>query len=127
MYLRVFMRLRLRVKDLKSCEGENLLAFNDSSIRLCETLYLMISFEECINKRIVKMCFLVIPCKKKCIQRHPMKVVFRGFRRCCLHDSFEDEISHYFGRVDRHSNQIMWGSPNTRNNIEEPFHERHHL
>lgn len=61
------MRLRLRVKDLKSCEGENLLAFNDSSTRLCETIYLMISFEECINKRIVKMCFLVIPCKKKSV------------------------------------------------------------
>lgn len=63
MYLRVFMRLILHVKDLKPCEGGTLLAFNDSSTRPCGTIDLPVSFGEGKNKRILKVCFLVIPYK----------------------------------------------------------------
>lgn len=57
------MRLILHVKELKPCEGGTLLAFNDSSTRPCGTIDLPVSFGEGKNKRILKVCFLVIPYK----------------------------------------------------------------
>lgn len=63
MYLRVLMRLGLRMNNFKSCESRNLLAFNDSLTHPCGTIDLTTSSREGKNKRIVKLSFLIIPCE----------------------------------------------------------------
>lgn len=57
------MKLGLCVKDLKPCEGGNLLAFIDSSTHPCGTIDISILSGEGKNKRIMKVCFLIIPCE----------------------------------------------------------------
>lgn len=63
MYLRLFKKLGLCKQGLRSSEGRHLLAFDDSSTRPCEELYLLVSFDEGGNKRIVNLHFLVVPCE----------------------------------------------------------------
>lgn len=60
-YLRIFKRLGMRKKNLKSCEGRNLLEVNNSSTYRCGTRDLLVSFGEGKNKRSVKVYFLIIP------------------------------------------------------------------
>lgn len=48
------------MKDFKSREGGNVLVFNDSLTHPCGTIDLSISFGDGKNKKIVRVCFLVI-------------------------------------------------------------------
>lgn len=56
--------LGLCIEYLNPCEWGNLLAFKDSSTLPYEIIDLSLSFGDGKkNKRIVKICFLVIPCE----------------------------------------------------------------
>lgn len=64
-YLIIFMKSGLRMKDLKPCEGKSLIAFNDSSTWPCGETNLPVSFVEGKNKIIVNMFFLMFTCEKR--------------------------------------------------------------
>lgn len=61
LYIRIFERLGLRGRNLKSYKGVILVAFNESFILTCGTIELSVSFEERKGEQPMNVCFLVIP------------------------------------------------------------------
>lgn len=61
-YLRIFTESGLRKQYLRSCKGQSLATFRDSSTRSYGHVDIPISLVKRINKVIVNVRFFVIPC-----------------------------------------------------------------